>query len=149
MTERSVEEYLDQQRWLVNNGLFTDTAKDNLYLYGTLVHKDVQAVDAAIDPARRVITYTLYLPAGLLKKVALYESLKDSNGLWDMWRLRRLLKREGNLNFHAVLNRFVRDFCGDKWRAELKMEDVSAYVDAAITDDEPTGIHTGAHQQSD
>lgn len=149
MSKQSLEEYLDHQRWLMNNGLFSDSAKDNIYLYGTLVHKDIQAVHSILDPDKCVVHYTLYAETRLLEIVAKYERLVKSTGIWDMWRLKRLLKKEGNLDFKSLLEHFVRDFCGKKWRVELKLENVSAYVDAPVDDENTVDIGVRADKQPD
>jgi hypothetical protein len=133
----------------MNNGLFSDSARDNIYLYGTLVHKEIEAVHATIDTEKRVVTYQLYAGPRLLSAVAKYERLVASDGLWDMWRLKRFLKKEGNLDFKAILERFVRDFCGEKWRVDFKLENVSAYVDAPVDDDNTVDIGIRADKQPD
>lgn len=129
MEQMPLKDFVDHQRWLIDNGLFTDLAKDNLYLYGSLVHKDVQALHVIIDTNNSVIKYLLYVEPSLLKKISRFRRLSASTGLLDMWRLKRLLIKEGNLNFLPILNKFVKDFCGSKWKAELQIEDVAQYVD--------------------
>jgi hypothetical protein len=120
---------MDHQRWLIENGLFNDLAKDTLYLYGSLVHKDVEAVHVVVDADAKRIKYTLYAPKSLAAKVQLYNGLVNAKSLIGMWRLRRLVRKEGSLNFNHILNKFVKDFCGPKWSAEMWLEDIDNYVD--------------------
>ena len=40
-----------------------------------------------------------------------------------------MLKREGNLNFKHLLNRFVQTYCGPKWSIDVHLIDHDKYVD--------------------
>ncbi len=129
MEQLPLKDMVDHQQWLIENGLFTDLAKDNLYLYGSLVHKDIQALHVIIEPDTKTIKYNLYAPTDLLRKVELSHKLRNSTSVWDLWRFKRLFKKEGNLSFQPLLNKFVKDFCGPKWKAEVTLKNVSEYVD--------------------
>ena len=135
MDEIAINNMLDQQRWLLDNGLFTDLAKDNLYLYGTLVHRDIFAVHVMIYAEEKRIVYQLYCPAPLLKNVEDYTRWTTSTSLVDMWRLKRLVKKNGDLNFTVVLGRFIKTYCGPKWKVEVTLDDSKNYVDGV--DEEP------------
>ena len=124
-----VEEHLDHQRWLMNNGLLNDLHKDTLYLYGTLVHKDVLAIELNIDIENKMLEYVVYVSAGLMKSYRLYNELRTASSIIDLWRLKRLLKKKGNLNFMAILSSFVKDYCGPKWNVKLEIKDFSSYED--------------------
>ena len=65
----------------------------------------------------------------LLKKIKTYNKLRDSNSLFSLWRLSRLLKKEGNLEFKNVLRHFVRSYCGDKWSVSLEIKRKDQYDD--------------------
>jgi hypothetical protein len=67
-----LRENLDQQRWLMNNGLFSDSSKNSLYLYGALAHKLVTEVELSVDPQNRVVSYILYAKRRLLKVISAY-----------------------------------------------------------------------------
>jgi hypothetical protein len=122
-----VEEHLDHQRWLMNNGLLNDLHKDTLYLYGTLIHKDVQAVELKIDTDNKVLEYIVYIDNSLVKSYQLYNELRYTNSIIGLWRLKRLLKKKGNLNFMAILSGFVKDYCGPKWNVRLEVKDFRSY----------------------
>lgn len=122
-----VEEHLDHQRWLMNHGLLNDLHKDTLYLYGTLIHKQVQAVELNITPESKTLEYIVYLDSRLFKSYKLYNELRKSDSIIGLWRLKRLLKKEGNLNFMAILSDFVRNYCGPKWGVKLEVKDFSSY----------------------
>jgi len=135
----NLEEYIDQRRWLMNNNLVTEDVQNELFLFGSIVHKDVQAVELQVDAEKKVVAYTIYIDKFLLKKIAKYESLLKSDSLWNLWRLKRMLKREGSLDFKQILNSFVRDFCGTKWCATVKIIDFSQYIDSLGENSELNG----------
>jgi hypothetical protein len=126
---RPVEEILDQHRWLMNNGLINDLHKDTLYLYGTLVHKDVQAVELSIDVESKSLSYIIYVGTSLYKSYMTYQELRTTTTVFGLLRLKFLLKRMGNLNFMAILNSFVKDYCGPNWKVGLEIKDFKYYED--------------------
>lgn len=141
MDNNELADYIDNQRWLMNNGLLNDAAKNQLFVYGSIVHKEVQAVELHIDVATKKVSYEIYITKSLLNKIEKYKKLSTSKGFFDMWRFKRLLEKEGNLNFQHVLTRFVRDFCGPKWVTEVKIFDIEKYVEGLKEsgEDELTG----------
>lgn len=120
---------LDQQRWLMNNGLLNDMHKDQLYMYGAIVHKDIKAVELDIDVEKKTVSYYLYIDNRLSNQVKKFKRLSKSDGLFNMWRFKRLLEREGNLNFSAIIGRFVKDYCGPAWNSSVKLLDIKEYED--------------------
>lgn len=130
MDQDNLAEYIDQQRWLMNNGLITDSVKNQLFFCGSIVHKDVQAVEVVVKPEQKLVEYKLYLPNKLLKKVEKYNQLSTATSLFGMWRFKRFLKKEGSLDFRSMLNNFVRDFCGSKWSVSVALADFDVYIDS-------------------
>jgi hypothetical protein len=120
---------IDQHRWLLNNGLITDTVKDQLFFYGSIVHPDVQAVEVKLKPEEKSVDYTVYVTKKTLRKIEKYNKLATSTSLFSMWKFKRFLKKEGTLNFHSMLSQFVRDFCGPTWSTKLTILDFDVYVD--------------------
>lgn len=127
--EMNLEEYVDQRRWLLNNGLITDDVKNQLFFCGSIVHKDVQAVEVDIVVESKLVKYKIYVDKDLINKISEYHVLSKSTTLFGMWRFKRLLKKEGSLDFQQVLNNFVRDFCGPKWSVSVETVDFSTYVE--------------------
>ena len=140
MNDTKISELIDHERWLLNNGLVNDLAKNNLYMYGSIVHKDVQAVELAIDVTKKVVAYNIYVHSSLLSKISKYESLKNADDIISLWRLKRLLKKEGNLNLKHLLNSFVKDFCGRQWSATLNLVDYKNYREGFEELESETGI---------
>jgi hypothetical protein len=139
MDLEKLSEQIDQQRWLLNNGLITDTMKDQLFFYGSIIHPDVQAVEVAIRTEDKCVDYKVYLTKKVLKKMDLYNKLAASTSLFGMWRFKRLLKKEGNLNFQGMLSSFVKDFCGSNWSTKLTIVDFDVYVDNIGVEGESDG----------
>lgn len=125
----NIEEYVDQRRWLLNNGLVTDDVKNQLFFCGSIVHRDVQAVELQIDPETKIVKYTVYVDRDLLKLISKYETLSKSDSLFGMWRFKRMLKKQGSLDFNNILNNLVKDFCGPKWTATVNVIDFDFYVE--------------------
>ena len=127
--EINLEEYVDQRRWLLNNGFITDDVKNQLFFAGSIAHKEVQAVELDLEPEKKLVHYKIYVGSDLIEKIALYHSLSKSTTLFGMWRFKRFLKREGALDFHQILNKLVKDFCGPTWIATVSVLDFDSYVD--------------------
>jgi hypothetical protein len=127
MSDTEINDHVDQQRWLINNGLFNDMHKDNLYLFGALVHKDVLALELSIDIATKTVKYQLHCSDRLFKALAKYNKLKSSDKLLDLWKLKRLLKKEGNLNFSILIDGMVKNFCGPSWAVIVEVKDLKDY----------------------
>jgi hypothetical protein len=124
-----IAEHIDQQRWLLNNGLITDEAKNNIYVYGTLVHSDIQAVDVAIDVEKKAIYYVLFAPKSFIKRYKKFLHLKDATSLFSLLKLKFLLKRRGNLNIGGILRSFITDYCGPTWSVSFELKDIKEYKD--------------------
>lgn len=121
MQNNEIAELLDQERWLMNNGLMSDSAKNQLFFCGSIVHKDVQAIELQIDPEKKLVMYKVYLPTNIVNKVNKYNTLSIKKDLISLWRFKRLLKKDGNLNFQGILTKFVKDYCGNKWSATVEV----------------------------
>ena len=137
MDDKQLVEYIDQQRWLLNNGLIPDAVKNQLFFYGSIVHKDVQAVEARILAEEKIVEYVIYFKKDMLDLISKYKELSTATSLFGMWRFKRLLQREGSLDFHSMLNQFVVDFCGPKWTARLTLSNFDVYVDNIGAESEP------------
>lgn len=139
MDNKQLAEYVDQQRWLLNNGLISDDVKNQLFFCGSIVHKDVRAVEVDIVAEERLINYKIYFDQDLIKKIEKYNLLSKSTGLFSMWQFKRFLQKEGTLDFQNMLSKFVRDFCGPKWSTQVTIVDFDIYVDKLGEESENPG----------
>lgn len=129
MDSKNLEEYVDQRRWLLNNGLVTEDVKNQLFFCGSIVHKEVQAVELDLNVEKKTIYYKIYVNPDLMQKIQKYFTLSKSTSLYGMWRFKRFLKKEGALDFHSILNRFIRDFCGPTWSVSVETKDFNTYIE--------------------
>lgn len=125
----ALQQMLDQQRWLLNNGFINDMHKDQLYVFGSIVHKDVDAVELSIDVDRQSVSYSLYVKSGLIKKISTYKKLSKSNSLFGLWRFKKLYEKEGNLDFHSIIGNFVSSYLGPRWSSSVSVVDIKEYED--------------------
>jgi len=130
MENTDITQMVDSDRWLLNNGLVSDNVKNQLFFCGSIVHRDVQAVEVSIRPETKLVDYIIYATPGLIKKIAKYNKLSTSKSLFGMWRFKRLLEKEGCLDLQKVLNSFVTDYCGPKWAAKASVISFDSYVDS-------------------
>lgn len=137
--EMNLEEYVDQRRWLLNNGLITDDVKNQLFFCGSIVHKEVQAVEVDVVPEQKLVKYRIYIEQDLIKKIAKYFVLSKSTSVFGMWRFKRILKKEGALDFQQILSTFVKDFCGPKWNVTVEIVDFNTYVEGLGEQSETDG----------
>ena len=124
-----INDHMDHQRWLLSHGFINDLHKDNLYMYGAIAHKDISALELDIDVEKKTVTYSMYCTTSLLGKIDKYKQLSTSKGVFGLWKFKRLLKKEGNLNIKFLLNKFVKDYCGPAWQVELSLKDYKNYED--------------------
>lgn len=139
MEKTDVTEIMDSDRWLLNNGLVSDNVKNQLFFCGSIVHKDVQAVEVKVTPEKKLVDYIVYVGPELLKKVAQYNKLSTSKSIFGMWKFKRLLKKEGCLDFQTILNSFVKDYCGPKWHVMVNIISFDSYVDSLEANNEDGG----------
>lgn len=139
MENSELVKIMDSDRWLINNGLISDSVKNQLFFCGSIVHPDVQAVELKITPEDKLVDYIIYVTPTLEKKIVKYKQLSTSKSLLSMWRFKRLLKKEGCLDFEKVLNSFVGEYCGPKWHAKASVLNFDSYVDSIEVANEGSG----------
>lgn len=140
MENTAIEQSVDSDRWLLNNGLVSDNVKNQLFFCGSIVHKDVQAVEVNIRTENKLVEYIVYVPSRLIGQIAKYNQLSTSKSLFGMWRFKKLLKKEGCLDFQKILSSFVTDYCGPKWTAKATIISFDSYVDGLEADDEDSRV---------
>jgi hypothetical protein len=129
-------ELLDQQRWLMNNGLFSDEAKNNIYVYGSLVNSNVSAVEVAIDVEKKVIAYKLYVSSKYLVALNKFNGIRFNAGFFALIRKYFLLKRYSNFDLLKVLKSFINDYCGPSWNVTMILIDEKEYQDEHSNEDD-------------
>jgi hypothetical protein len=137
MQNRELMKYVDTQRWLINNNLFSDSIKNQLFTFGTLVHPEVRAVELDINAENKLLNYTIYFERPMIETFAKYAKLSKSTSFIGLLRFKRFLKKEGDLNIRNILQGFINDFCGTGWQANVEVRDFVDYSeDVSETRDE-------------
>lgn len=106
---------------------------------GSIVHRDVQAVELDIVADKKLVNYKIYVNDNLIKAIESYNALSKSTSLFGMWRFKRLLKKHGTLNFQSMLDRLVKDFCGPSWSTSVEVIDFNKYVEGSGEESETDG----------
>ena len=125
----NLTDHLAHQQWLLSHGFVNDLHKDNLFAFGSLVHSDIRAVHVKIAHEKKIVNYDIYIDKSLIKSLTKYKELVDTTSIFGLWKLKRLIKKEGNLNFNFIIDKFTKDYCGKNWKAELKIMDIANYKD--------------------
>lgn len=139
MDDAKLAEHLDQNRWLINNGMANDQIKNQLFMFGSIVHKEVQALEVSIEPETKMVKYHIFLKAKVIEKTNKYQELSTRKTLVGMWLFKRFLKKEGNLNYTGILNKFVKEYLGPKWAVQVEVADFDKYFDGDKGGDDGSG----------
>jgi len=138
-------EAIDQSRWLMNNGLANDVIKNQLMTYGAIAHPDITAVELDMNLEAKYIRYTLYVDKKLLKKINEFKELSESTGFWGLRKYKKMLLKHGNLHIDRILDKFIKDYCGQTWQTETLIKDFAGYVEGyEDVNDEGVNFSSGA-----
>ena len=124
-----VEEIVDNERWLINNGLISDAAKNNIYVYAYLINRGIAAAEVDIDVDNRHINYKLFVKPALGKA---YDFFSNRDGSW--WSLlwcAFYVRKYGNLNFTPTLAKFIKDYVGPSWRVSVAVTTEAPHTEKA------------------
>ena len=122
--------HLSTEMWFLEYGVITQALKNDLFVYGSILNEEnISAVSLNIKSKTKQVEYKIYVPAKFLKVYNLYNRLKVKTDILSLLRVRRLLKKFGNLNFTSILNKYVKDRCGVKWQVKFDLIDFSKYID--------------------
>jgi len=136
-------ELIDQSRWLMNNGLANDVIKNQLMTYGAIAHPDIEAVELDINLETKYIKYTLFVNKKLLNKINKFKELSKSTGFWGLRKFKKMLIKEGNLHVDRILDKFIKDYCGQTWQTETILKDFAEYVEGYEDVDENSNFDSG------
>lgn len=125
----NIESLVDHHRWLLNSGVVHDSIKNQLFMYGSIVNKNVAAVDLTINVEAKTVFYKIFINKKLISKVNKFETLRENKSLVGLWRFKRFLKKEGNLDFSSILNSFIKDYCGSAWNADVTTINFDDYIE--------------------
>lgn len=122
--------HLSTEMWFLEYGVITQALKNDLFVYGSILNEDnISAVSLNIKSKSKMVEYKIYVPLKFLKVYNLYNRLKSKTDIISLLRVRRLLKKYGNLNFTSILNKYIKDRCGTKWQVKFDLIDSNKYID--------------------
>ena len=136
----NIEKLVDHCRWMLNNGIMNDMIKNQLFMYGSIVHKQVSALDLSIDMEKKCVNYEIYVSQKIISKIEKFNKLREDSSIFGLWRFKRFLRKEGNLDFQNILNSFVGDYCGSTWSATVSVINFSNYTEGYDGDNEEEEI---------
>lgn len=122
ISEKQLSDPLYWTRWSINSGLFTEKTNNLLYGYAYLAHSEVQSAEVSVDLKGKRISYKLMISKKLTKAIVKYNRLRQATGIIELWFLRRLVRKFGNLDLEAILSDFVSNLCGPDWSTNVSIE---------------------------
>lgn len=149
MSEKTkTAQLIDHKRWLLNNGLADNGIKNDLFMYGAVCHPKVKAVNLDVDFLKKSVYYDLYFDKSTLERIGKFKKLAENDTIFNLWRLRRMVKKYGNLHVEQILRNFIGDYAGPNWSTDIRLHDVTTYVqEAKETTNGDAEINQFAHQQ--
>lgn len=142
MSDFNNTDIVAHQRWLINNGLLNDQLKDNLYLFGAILHVDILHVELDVHVSEKKLDYRLYVSPDLKHDFDKFNKLSKSRTRMSLWRMKRLLKKHGNLDFTSLLTKMVHDLCGPDWTIAAEVKNAVDYTEDYEQDDDTAGSTT-------
>ena len=116
----SIGDFLDTEKWLMRFGMVSDAAKNDIYLYGYLIHPTlVNNVEVGIDCEKKLVKYEIWISKKLYKAHLSFLKLRYKEDLISLFRTWFLCKKYGRLNFNTILEKFISDRCGEEWKVEV------------------------------
>ena len=122
-----VAQLIDHKRWLLNNGLADNGIKNDLFMYGAICHPKVLAVNLDVDFLKKTVFYDLYFDETVLKRIEKFKALAENETIFNLWRLKRMVKKYGNLHVDQILHKFINDYAGPQWTSTINIHNVAGY----------------------
>lgn len=145
MDKKELLKKVDHKRWLMNNQLFDDTIKNDLFFYGSISHPAVKAVEFRIDAEKKTVTYDIYLMEKDFKLTQKFLKLSKSNSFIGLWRYKNMLRKYGTLDPSKHVNAAIKDFCGASWSATANVKSFDEYDPSPYKEDEGGEFGPGAN----
>jgi hypothetical protein len=102
-------------RWSVNSGLVTGTAQTLLYSCAAMCHPAVRNVEMSLDVERKIIEYTLGLDSKDHAMFSKFKKLSTSDSIISLWRLRRMVRKQGSFDLQTLVKTEVNRILGEEW----------------------------------
>ena len=149
MEKKELYRQIDHKRWLMNNALFDDSVKNDLFFYGSISHPNVKALDFNINPDTKTINYVVYLDEKDYNLTEKFIKLSKSDSFFGLWRYKRMLEKHGNLDPAKHVNLAIKDFAGPSWSAGAQIKRLSEYDPEPYSKDDGEDFGPGADAHRD
>ena len=109
--------------------MLTDVHKDNLFMFGSIIHSGIQAVEVDTDVNNHDIKYRVYVSSKLLSDYNSFHKKVSKGSIWSLFWAKRLIKKHTFLDWETAINNFVHTYCGAKWTVSVKILPIKEYID--------------------
>ena len=116
-------------RWSVNSGLITGTAQTLLYSCAAMCHPAVKGVEMSIDPENKSIEYALILDGKDYSQFRKFQRLSASDSIISLWRLRRMVRKQGGFDLQTLVQTEVNRILGVDWTVVVNVLDADEQPD--------------------
>jgi hypothetical protein len=130
--KQSIDEMIAQSydidKWLLSINLISKTIKNDLFIYGVIIHpKHIKAVEVIINPKEKIVNYELYVSKTIIKKYNYIVKNRNSDNIFKLFTLLMIKYRYGDLNFDIKLLQCVKDRCGKEWNVNVICKNYKEY----------------------
>lgn len=125
----SLEEFLNIDRWLVKNGLVSESVQENLFAYACLSHPGVitNETEVIVNVKEKVIEFKIAIEKGYTKYMRykwMLNKLKDSKSIPLLWLKLRIMKKNNMIDVERILKKMVSDYLGRAWTVKVEVSRV-------------------------
>lgn len=116
-------------RWSVNSGLITGTAQTLLYSCAAMCHPAVRSVEMSLDTENKSIEYALILDNKDYNLFRKFQRLSASDSIISLWRLRRMVRKQGSFDLQTLVQTEVNRILGVDWTVVVSVLDADEQPD--------------------
>jgi hypothetical protein len=117
-------------RWSVNSGLITGTAQTLLYSCAAMCHPSVRSVEMSLDIEKKSIEYALMLDSKDYSQFRKFQRLSSSDSIISLWRLRRMVRKQGSFDLQTLVQTEVNRILGVDWTVTVSVLDADKQLDS-------------------
>lgn len=124
-----MDDFTNPESWLLSMGYMSDSAKQNLTLYGYMSVPGVQAAECVVDSSKHLVRYVVALDQRAWRWYKLQKWLLSSpRGLLGKLLLLLILRWKGSYEPEQRISRCAIDYLGKGWSAKVEVVSAREYV---------------------
>jgi hypothetical protein len=101
----------------------TGTSQTLLYACAAMAHPSVRAVSMSVDVESKLIAYELEIDSKTFKLMDKIVRLAAKGSIIGLWRLRRIVRKHGNLDIRSLVYNEAMKILGNDWRVKVDIRD--------------------------